>query len=32
MKVLGFPGGLVPAKAACHCRRCRFDPWVGRIP
>jgi len=24
----GFPGGK---ESACQCRRCRFDPWVGRI-
>ena len=25
-----FPGGL--AVKICQCRRCRFDPWVGKIP
>ena len=19
-------------KSACQCRRCRFDPWMGKIP
>ena len=19
-------------ESACQCRRCRFDPWIGRIP
>jgi len=19
-------------ESACQCRRCRFDPWVGKIP
>ena len=25
----GFPGGSV-VKNLCQCRRCRFDPWVGK--
>ena len=25
-----FPGGSVVKK--CPCRRCRFNPWVGKIP
>ena len=34
----GFPGGSVVKKSAysavdcLQCRRCRFDPWVGKIP
>jgi len=34
----GFPGGLVvkeKKKVCCQCRRCKrcgFDPWVGKIP
>ena len=27
--VMRFPGGK---EAACQCRRCRFNPWVRRIP
>ena len=32
---VGFPGGSVVKnlkESACHCRRCEFDPWVGKIP
>ena len=31
----GFPGGSVAKELACQCRRCKrcgFDPWVGKIP
>ena len=28
----GFPGGLSGKGSACQSRRCRFDPWVGKIP
>ena len=31
----GFPGGSVSKEPACQCRRCKrcsFDPWVGKIP
>ena len=31
----GFPGGANGKEPTCHCRkhkRCRFDPWVGKIP
>ena len=34
-KALGFPGGARGKQSACQCRRhkrCRFDPWVGKIP
>ena len=30
----GFPGGTSGKEPACQCRRCkrcRFDPWVGKI-
>ena len=30
-----FPGGASGKEPACQCRRhkrCRFDPWVGKIP
>ena len=32
---LGFPGGASDKEPACQCwshKRCRFDPWVGKIP
>ena len=28
---LGFSGGSAVKESACQCRRCRFDPWVGKI-
>ena len=31
----GFQGGASGKEPACQCRRykrCRFDPWVGKIP
>ena len=31
----GFPGGTVGKESAYQCRRpkrCKFDPWVGKIP
>ena len=31
----GFPGGASGNKPACQCRRlkrCRFDPWIRKIP
>ena len=31
----GFPGGASSKETACQCRRqkrCRFDPWVTKIP
>ena len=34
-KASGFPAGTSGKEAACQCRRlkrCRFDPWVGKIP
>ena len=34
-KYMGFPGGASGKEPACQCRRhkrCRFDPWVGKIP
>ena len=28
----GFPGGSGNGKeSTCQCRRCRFNPWVGKI-
>ena len=33
---VGFPSGTVvknPLASSCRrCKRCRFDPWVGKIP
>ena len=31
----GFPGGPGGKEPACQCgrrKRCRFDPWIGKIP
>ena len=28
---LGFPGGSGGKESAWQCRRCRFNPWVGKI-
>ena len=28
----GFPRWHSGRKSPCQCRRCRFDPWVGKIP
>ena len=31
----GFPGGTSGKEPACQCRRherCKFDPWVRKIP
>ena len=30
--VLGLPWWLSGKESACQCRRCEFDPWVGKIP
>ena len=33
--IWGFPGGASGKEPACQCRRhrrCRFNPWVGKIP
>jgi len=29
---MGLPWWLSGKKSACQCRRCRFNPWVGKIP
>ena len=29
---LGFPGGVNGKEPACQRRRCKFDPWVRKIP
>ena len=28
----GFPGGTSGKEPACQCWRCRFNPWVRKIP
>ena len=33
--ILGFPGGASGKESTCQrrrCKRCGFDPWVGKIP
>ena len=30
--LLGFPRWLSGKESTCQYRRCRFDPWVGKIP
>ena len=33
--LLGFPGSASGKESTCQCRRhkrCRFDPWVGKVP
>ena len=30
--LVSFPRWLSGKESACQCRRCRFDPWVGKIP
>ena len=27
-----LPRSLIGKESACQCRRCEFDPWVGKIP
>ena len=29
---LGFPILYNGKESACRCKRCRFDPWVRKIP
>ena len=29
---IDFPGGSVVKNLPAKCRRCGFDPWVGKIP
>ena len=28
----GSPSGSDAKRSTCQCRRCTFDPWVGKIP
>ena len=28
----GLPRWLRGKESTCQCRRCRFDPWIGKIP
>ena len=30
--ISGLPWWLSGKESTCQCRRCRFDPWVGKIP
>ena len=30
--ICGFLWWLRGKESTCQCRRCRFDPWVGKIP
>ena len=30
--LMGFPGGSDGKEPAYQCRRCGFNPWVGKIP
>ena len=30
--IFGIPRWLNGKESTCQCRRCRFDPWVGKIP
>ena len=30
--LLGLPRWLSGKESACQCRRCRFDPWIRKIP
>ena len=32
LKIWGFPGNTSGEESTCQCRRCRFNPWVGKIP
>ena len=29
---MGLPRWLIGKESTCQCRRCEFDPWVGKIP
>ena len=29
---MGSPGGTSGKESPCQCKRCRFDPWVWKIP
>ena len=31
-KEMGFPGGASGKEPICQCRRCGFDPCIGKIP
>ena len=31
-ETINNPGGASGQEPACQCRRCRFDPWVRKIP
>ena len=29
---MGLPWGLSGKESACQCSRCRFSPWIGKMP
>ena len=29
---MGLPWWLSDKESSCQCRKCRFYPWVGKIP
>ena len=31
MTLMGLPRWLTGKESICQCKRCRFDPWVGKI-
>ena len=34
-RCMGFPGRASSKESPCQCRRCKrcgFDPWIGKIP
>ena len=31
-RIIWLPRWLSGKESTCQCRRCRFDPWVGKIP
>jgi len=32
IKSLGLPWWYSGKEATCQCRKCKFDPWVWKIP
>ena len=32
LEISAFPGDTSGKEPACQCRKCGFDPWIGRIP
>ena len=31
-RIIWLPRWLSGKESTCQCRRCRFDPWVGKMP